>query len=491
MSPSNASVGWYLGHGSQLLAASRSPLSNPTAVVAGNSPPTTGQSGTEPSPPSGSIQPAFLIGPVASVPSGPTAAQEVLSGAEDPYGTTLSVADRTSAQTVPALPYLSLFGSLNSADPSKVFDIPRDRNTRVAAIELLLASAGNIPLEMTVYNASGAEIADLPLFPGSGPPVLSLTVPENPARLTPGVYVKVAASAGLEGSTTPFSGPATNTFDLQVTQGPAAFSPVSRSPIPQAHAGDDSSPLPNPARNVAPEATFAYAEVPSFGPQALDGERGSSAFASSAPAPPGQQQQPGSFVVATGPLPERAGAPLGGVLAEGDPVPQVDRHAPALVDLLLIGLPEPEALPVLAEGDPRAMAQKRAPASSVAKGLFPVRGPGGSPLLVSAQPGERRPNIDALLAALPPARAATAQIGSAVSVAPTDTPPEPVAATRPRRVFSVAALFGVTAAMTMVFGAVLPDMSRMMTVIDSSRFPLRPLRRSTPEEALNRGEKAR
>ena len=485
MYPSTAAVEWYFWHVSHLLTASRSPLSTSAADLAGNPGPDTGHSGTDPTPFSEPIQPALTIGSVAAVPSGPTAAQGLLSGLENPFGTTLTAADRTSAQIVPDLPHLSLFGSLNAADPSKVFDIPGDPTTRVAAIELLLASAGNIPLEMTVYNASGSEIAELALFPGSGPPVFSMTVPVNPSSQSPGVYVKVATSTDLEGSTVTFSGPATDTFDLQVTKEPESGLPMSQSPTPQAHLGDESSPLATTARKVAPEAGLARSDEELFVPDAPEGERGPSPVVSSTPAGPGQQQL-ASSVVATGPLPERAGAPLGGVLAEGDPVPQLDRHAPALVDLVLIGLPEPEPLPVLAEGDPRAMANQLKVAPSVAKGLVPIRGPGGSPLLTSAKPGENGFDIDALVAVLPPAGAATLQVGSAVAVAPTDISPEPVAVARPRRVLSATALSGVTVAMAMVFGLVFPDMSRMMTIIETSRFRLRSQRRSAGTEGADR-----
>ncbi len=474
--PSTAAVERYLWHVSHLLTASRSSLSTSAAGPAGNPRPDTGQSGTDPAPFSEPMRPALTIGSVVVGPPGAKAAQGPQSGPENPLGTTLTAEDRTSAQMVPDLPHLTLFGSLNSADPSKVFDIPGDPTTRVAAIELLLASAGNIPLEMTVYNTSGSEIAELDLLPGSGPPVLSMSVPVNPSSQSPGVYVKVAASAGLEGSTATFSGPATDTFDLQVTQEPEAVLPVSQSPTPQAHLGNESSPLPTTARNVAPEAGLAHSDEESFGPDASEGERGPSSVVSSTPAGPGQQQL-ASFVVATGPLPERAGAPLGGVLAEGDPVPQLDRHAPALVDLALIGLPEPEPLPVLAEGDLRAIAIDREPARSAAKGVVPFRGPGGSPLLIPAQPGENRDHIDALVAVLPPAGATTVQFGSAVPAAPTAVPAKPAAGARPWSILSATALSSVTIVMAMFFGLVLPDMSRMMTVIETSRFRLRSLRR--------------
>ncbi len=48
--------------------------------------------------------------------------------------------------------------------------------------------------------------------------------------------------------------------------------------------------------------------------------------------------QPGLVLVATGPLPSRTAAPLGGVLASGDPVPLVDHRDAALIDLALLDL---------------------------------------------------------------------------------------------------------------------------------------------------------
>ena len=146
------------------------------------------------------LWPTPTIGSVVSGPTGTTAAQGLFSWLENLSGMTLTAADRSSAQMVPDQPQLSLFGRLNSADPSKVYAIPGAPGMRVGAIELLLASAGNIPLEMTVYDASGQQVADLALIPGSGPPVLSTSVPVDSSSQSPGVYVKIAASSGLGGS---------------------------------------------------------------------------------------------------------------------------------------------------------------------------------------------------------------------------------------------------------------------------------------------------
>jgi hypothetical protein len=163
---------------------------------------------------------------------------------------------------------------------------------------------------------------------------------------------------------------------------------------------------------------------------------------------------------------------LGGVLAEGDPVPQIDRRDPALVDLALIGLPEPAPVPGLGEANVDAMVAELEPGSEEAERVVTIRGPGGFPLLASSMHGERAPaESEALIAVLPPVAAATTLVtpGSASADAPVET----VAAPQRKPIRTASMLSGVTVAMGMVCSLVLPDVSRLMTIVDAPRFRLR------------------
>jgi hypothetical protein len=167
------------------------------------------------------------------------------------------------------------------------------------------------------------------------------------------------------------------------------------------------------------------------------------------------------------------------VLAEGDPVPQLDRHDPALVDLALIGLPANEPVTGLGEADLEALLAELEAAPQKNGSGVALRGSGGLPLLAASMPGDRTERADGLIGILPPVVA-----GSAVTLNVTaaaeggQTSPDAPSQARPRRLPSVTAVSGLTVAMGMLFGVILPDMSRLMSTRPATRFRLRfPLRR--------------
>jgi hypothetical protein len=134
-------------------------------------------------------------------------------------------------------------------------------------------------------------------------------------------------------------------------------------------------------------------------------------------------------------------------------------------------LPEPEPLPGFGEANLDAMVAELEPAGEPAEGLVAIRGPGGFPLLASSLRGERATDSDALVAVLPRA-AATATVASpesAGAVIPVATVAEPQR--KPIRTASL--LSGMTVAMAMVFSLVLPDVSRLMAIVEAPRFRLR------------------
>ena len=351
----------------------------------------------------------------------------------------LTTQDQASAQVLPYQPRVSVFGNLNAAVPSRVFEILGDPRTHDLGIELSQTSGTGAPIEMAVYDASGRKIADSE--PGSGPDprVLSMNVPTDQLSQSSGVFVKIAAAAGSPGFLVVFlrhglgqlrpAGHAGAGSELAVVLAGTFLTP----PV---HLGDGSSSL---ATGISPSAFERGSEssptVPADSAQA-EVALGASLVVSSAS--PGQQPL-SSPVVATGPLPERAGAPLGGVLAEGDPVPQIDRHDPALIDLALIGLPEPEPLPGLAGRTWRrcwlSSSRLRRRPRGWSRSAVPV-GLRSWPLRCTAS---RRRTSDALIAVLPPA-AATATVARpepAGAVIPVETVAEAAAEADPYRLDAV------------------------------------------------------
>jgi hypothetical protein len=291
------------------------------------------------------------------------------------------------------------------------------------------------------------------------------------------VYVKIAAPPGAFQPASPSATSTSDGFVLQVTRAPEPSLPSSLSLLqgltPPAHLGGLSlSPL-----TVVSQSGLDAGARPVMGAveetQAELVLGGASMPIVSSTADDGQPLAPSA--VATGPLPVRAGAPLGGVLADGDPVPQLDRHDPALVDLALIGLPEPAAIGGAGEADLEAIVAEHGRRPEQAEGPLALRGLGGLPLVTVAFRGEPRVDPETLLASLPPVHASPTVVVQARAAIAAETDTDTVRETLPppRRVARGSVLSGLTAAMAMVFGLVLPDMTRLMAAPAAPRFRLR------------------
>jgi hypothetical protein len=170
---------------------------------------------------------------------------------------------------------------------------------------------------------------------------------------------------------------------------------------------------------------------------------------------------------ATGPLPTRSAAPLGGVL-DGDPIPQIDRLDAAKVDLDLIGSGDSGT-----GGGPRADEVVDEPEVGPDGPLVAVRGPGGFPLLASGL-GDIRPFDPAASIAFMPWTSAPRSVHDVPETTPsgfdrqeTETP---VAARSVRR---SPAMYGLSLAMALGFGLVLPDLVSTFQQRDPRRCRLR------------------
>jgi hypothetical protein len=404
------------------------------------------------------------------------------SGSENAIGPSLSAAEEASAQVIPTERHFSFSSALNPGATSEVFALlTSDPSLGAVAVDVAPQSATDPAIEMAMYDVAGHQISDA--VPGPQPRSVALDFAIDPANSSPEVYVKIAAPPGAFDSASPSSTAPSESFVLQVTRGPESSQPSSLpflqglTPSPRLGSGPSATatvvsqsglnagtpPMMGSAGDVQAELVVGGALVPVVGLTPDDG----------------QSMPPSSSPVATGPLPERAGAPLGGVLAEGDPVPQLDRRDPALVDLALIGLPEPEAGAIAGVGaaDLEAIVAELERAPEKTEGSVAFRGPGGLPVLTASLPREPKVDAETLVAALPPAYASSNSTrivpAPAVIAAVTDRARDRETLAQPRQIARASVLPGLTAALATVFSVILPDMSRLLAAPAARRFRLR------------------
>jgi hypothetical protein len=184
--------------------------------------------------------------------------------------------------------------------------------------------------------------------------------------------------------------------------------------------------------------------------------------------------------VATGPLPSRAAAPLGGILASGDPVPVVDPHDAAVVDLALTDLSQSGD----AQAEILAIQEAFAPedeSPTRSRGpLVSLRGPGGSPLFGTSLTGESRPTFPSGL----PVLSALPSFGPAPGFTSDNFRGDPAPASEPRKpvvTCSRPAVYGLTVAFALSIGLMLPSVTDPCRDRGPSRPRFRVVRR---EEGL-------
>jgi hypothetical protein len=358
---------------------------------------------------------------------------------------------------------------LDNNTSALLYAIPADEWTDSLRFDLKrLSGAG--PMNVQVSLPDGTRLF-YDVFQGSGPQEVSMDVPMSRADRSGDVILKVASALNQPGSSSssdPLQLP--ESFALQVTRGQQSTSTLT-SPQPESsESGADGSSLSAPR---TPSSIVSTSTSMSSEADQAEANLGQApvVIATSASAAVGLQMA--LIPVATGPLPERAGATPGGVLAEGDPVPQLDRHDPALVDLALIGLASPTA--EAGDADLAAVLddRDRDDTSEVNESLVALRGPGGFPLLAASLHKESAHDSDALVAALPADAASVVAVEHAPGTLPAERAAEMTAGARPRTAPAASALSGLSVAMAMVFGLVLPDLTALLTVAETPRSRLR------------------
>ncbi len=302
-------------------------------------------------------------------------------------------------------------------------------------------------MEITVLDPNGRELAQAVKGPGDLRMVLSLDKLGAMGDSSLLVEVSVQSSSSSSLGSTPVTFPTPINFALAMTR--YSF--------------------------VGVESTVASGTglLPSAVPTMALADRGPAvAFSSTGgltgrlPAGP-LWQPPGESTfsplpVAAGPLPMRAVAALGGLLADGDPIPIVDGRGEVVVDLDLLGLPlSNPAVPAVSNGVDSSGT------------LVAIRGPGGFPLLASGV----RTDLQAVrnsLATLPWVRAAASH---PVAAQETGANENTAVASKGHAVSKIA---GTGLAVILMLGLTFPQLIDSLAISPLPRFVecLRRLRRA-------------
>jgi hypothetical protein len=397
-------------------------------------------------------------------------------------------------QQLPDQQSVSVAGYLNNA-LSGYYVVPTGENTSSMHVDLTGLPGGYVQ----VYLPDGTSYTSAMIAGGPHQDVsMEFPIPTDRVDRQGEVILKVASSlsqaqSGSSSGAGPTS-PASDGFTLQVTREEQSGTPLTGPKLGPGETGADGSTV---SASLGQSATAgAPRSAPTSSGSSATAEPSESSFGqapvvASASVAASAGLQVAMSPVATGPLPERAGATPGGVLTDGDPVPQLDRHDPAVVDLALIGLTSPAA--DVGDGDAELAAVLREfdgdgdDATEVGETLVAVRGPGGFPLLAASLHKEAPSDIEALVAALPaetatmeavarvqlPDRAAETVASATTSPAEADADGRqaagPSGGIRP----ATSVLSGVSVALAMVFGLVLPDLTTLLSVSQSPRSRLR------------------
>jgi hypothetical protein len=340
---------------------------------------------------------------------------------------------------LPDGPIVTVVGALNSGQTANYYHVPLDGNTGRLWFDMhAYPSMKPSDEQLAVFDEQGRMLADL--VPSSGSTSVTVSVPSAHLETgDTGLVVEVASADGPSAdSSSGASAPSMPREDMYVVQiarlGTSADRVAWGSGVGvsvSSSRGSAQALYPS----LPPPTSAAYEEGNDLG---LVNE--------------GEPSEVVAGPVPTGPLPSRSAAPLGGVLGDGDPVPEVDRRDAVAIDLELIGLPT-DALPAL-DVPPAVVAE-------AAGRLAEVRGSGGFPLLAS---GPVAPPLRPLakLPALPRRWAAP----SVVSAEPNPEPPrleeneaEPSSPSSNSTSLRSSIGTGLTVALSLVFGLLLPDLA--------------------------------
>jgi hypothetical protein len=300
------------------------------------------------------------------------------SPAESAHFSPMTPQERASAIAVPDVEFSQMSGKIDAVHPEVVLKVPF--GPMVQSVELEYRPVGplaRVGPEFSAFDDRGTIVGT----PGPAPSADSFIVTVHVSDLrgngdgSGSVFVRVAlpesvlsALATSAASSSPSDAAASSSasslgFVVYVAkQNMAALSTQTQDSL------EPTVWLPSSAapRSLSPATDTAVADGADMALPAITVEN------------PNDEMIP--VPVATGPLPSRAAAAIGGVLSSGDSVTVVDRHDAALVDLALLDI-EPGAEQI--DAFQVAAGEGAIHAGDVGNGLSMSRGPGGFPLLAS------------------------------------------------------------------------------------------------------------
>ena len=376
--------------------------------------------------------------------------------------TVSSVHAVNSAVDVPTVASPAVVDVLSSVDAGNSYHVSLDARTTALELDLHGTPATTPETnQLSVVDETGKPVGKAE--PSSDPTSVRWKV--SSTEMSPGskkLVVRINRGDSAQQPSNPLDSPPN--FDLRITR--QGESESSTAPLGGTAPAPDSGPsaplsaivslvVPPPATTLEGSPSSDESEPPAVQVSAL-------------PVPASQTiALPGS--VPTGPLPVRSAAPLGGILAEGDPIPQADRRDALLIDLDLIGvLVDAPVAPRRGLLDSKSEFETEMEPDR----LELVRGAGGFPVLASLAigvPGGRiaspaREGARSEMAPIPEVAVAP------IEVAPLrDRPTGVSAGTESRRTYRISVGSLLVFTVSIVFSLVLPDFALGIPSLENPR----------------------
>jgi hypothetical protein len=366
-----------------------------------------------------------------------------------------------AAERLPNAARVELKGSIDPAHQEKLYRIPIDDAGGPIALEFdLRADPADVPVpeRMVLFDESGRKLDDA--LPSPGELTVELRYTASPLERAQPLFLLITTPPDALAAT---SGSQPESFVLDVT----------RQVLPEV-----SVPL-GPGMGLVsqlqgPDGSSAVASEPTGPSLVLLDEPLSIASPWLAPVPTPISSPPGLIPVATGPLPARAAAALGGVLASGDQAPLIDRQEAVADNLQWVGAARPVPAGWAAAGAGKCLAEGAIlVGDQLDAGSIAWRGPGGFPLLASSLEVGRR-FTSAVPGGRPPiSDPAEAESPAVLAKAAPDVTVSGASRRRPRAARRITAMTGMTVALSLAFGLALPDLAATFSLASPPRSRLR------------------
>jgi hypothetical protein len=363
------------------------------------------------------------------------------------------------------LPVARVVGSLGASDQLDLYRVPIDPSTTYLQIQLTaVAPSTELPGRVWMIDAAGHIVGNW-LIPSH---TQSIIVSMEAINESLGSSVVFGVSHGDGPPTDPSGSPFT--YQITVLRQSAPVLPAF--PFPPVVVT-----LPTPSALIV-LVSAGDLSTTSTASSVSDVSLAAAPVASSLPTATGFE--PSTLVI--GPLPARSAGPSGDRLADGDPIPPLDRLDAAMVDLKLIDILPKRSVSAVLRSASDSLDPGQPEASPV---LVALRGAGGFPLLAAAV--SRNPRLPHVPPGdlLPPISTTgcdpevlTASAAGASGCHSTTWPAGTMAGSKDSRRSSRrgSAAIGLNVAATLAFGLLLPDLVAALQGVDPRRTLPRVLR---------------